>query len=155
MRFARILMLCAMATAALGLLLSLVTVSLAPELHADFVRGHPEFEKQQREAPVFLAVAMGLSHWWMGALLAVMWWFAAPREEPVRTFATMAGMTIGAVALAVVVVALGVYATTGTAVESMRAAHAALYLVTMVCGLTVAMRIRVRPPNPTAGGDAP
>jgi hypothetical protein len=84
-----------------------------------------------------------------------MWWFAAPREEPVRMFASMAAMTMGAVALAVVVVGVGVYATTGAAVEGLRAAHAALYLVTMVCGLTVAMRIRVRPPNPTAGGDAP
>lgn len=154
MRFARILMLCAAATAALGLLLSLVTASLAPELHEEFVRGQPESEKLLAE-PTLLAAAIGLSHWWMGAGLAVMWWFAAPREEPVRMFASMAAMTMGAVALAVVVVGVGVYATTGAAVEGLRAAHAALYLVTMVCGLTVAMRIRVRPPNPTAGGDAP
>lgn len=144
MRFLRVLLVCACATVAYGLVLSFITAWLAPEVHDELVRGQPELEKLQRQEPYTVALLVGLAYWWVGLGLALMWWLAAAAHEPMRTFVVLSAKTLAAVALAAALVGCGVYLKLGFAYEGVRAAHFAGFLATLVCGFVVALRMRAQ-----------
>lgn len=155
MRFLRVLLICALATVAYGVLLSFVTAIVAPEVHDELVRGQPELEKLQRAEPYTLALLIGLAYWWVGLGLALMWWLAAPPQEPMRTFVVLSSKTLGAVAFAAALVGGGVYLKLGLAYEAVRAAHFAGFLATLVCGFVVALRMRTQAAADASERDEP